>query len=208
MTSVPDVSAISTAFAKSAPQTYVNTLNGISTHDISNPESPALLGLSADAALRERTDDARGAGRPTRALRPRRPRPVRPGWRPPPACTPCLGGDCTYACSASASDDGAFSVFDLSDLDDPVELETMSSAAGSGHQWDDDAWGLVWHSGFGGIAAYDVTDPLNPVPVGSTNNDGVSGLPLPAGPRSIGGFGHVPAALRRGRTTRPRTPCR
>lgn len=207
VTSVPDVSAISTAFAKSAPQMYVNTLNGISTYDISNPESPALLGyLPMPHFENERmTLGERDGGRERFVLvgldlygadlqDPTNPNlggyelvivdvsdarnPVVRGRLETTTSVHtvhCLDGDCTYAYSAGAYDNGAFSVFDLSDLDNPVEVKTMSSAAGSGHQWDYDASGLVWHSGFGGVAAYDVTDPLNPVPVGSTNNDGVAG---------------------------------
>jgi hypothetical protein len=60
-------------------------------------------------------------------------------------------------------------VFDLRDLDNPKEIKTTRSVAGSGHQWDYDNSGLLWHSGFEGIAAYDVSNPLNPVAVASTD---------------------------------------
>jgi hypothetical protein len=87
----------------------------------------------------------------------------------------CLGTGCQRAYSAGAYDDGKFSVFNLSDLDKPSEIKTLRSAAGSGHQWDYDQSGKIWHSGFGGIAAYDIRDPLNPKALNSTNTDGVEG---------------------------------
>jgi hypothetical protein len=41
---LPDVTAISTAFDPTRPFMYVNTVNGISTYDISNPAMPILEG--------------------------------------------------------------------------------------------------------------------------------------------------------------------
>lgn len=87
----------------------------------------------------------------------------------------CIAASCDYAYSAGAYDKGKFTIFDLRDLDHPAELKTASSTAGSGHQWDDDAAGDIWHSGFGGIGAYDISDPTNPVPLNSTNGLGVAG---------------------------------
>ena len=87
----------------------------------------------------------------------------------------CIGTECIYAYSAGAYDNGKFSVFDLTDLDNPKEIKTLPSAAGDGHQWDYDNSGLIWHSGFNGIAAFDVTDPLNPVTVNATDKNGQKG---------------------------------
>lgn len=44
LATLPDVGAISTAFDSDEPLMYVNTLNGISIYDISNPELPMLQG--------------------------------------------------------------------------------------------------------------------------------------------------------------------
>jgi hypothetical protein len=44
LATIPDVGAISTAFASDEPLMYVNTLNGISVYDISNPQLPLLQG--------------------------------------------------------------------------------------------------------------------------------------------------------------------
>lgn len=41
---MPDVGAISTAFDPARPVMYVNTLNGISSYDISDPATPLLMG--------------------------------------------------------------------------------------------------------------------------------------------------------------------
>jgi hypothetical protein len=91
--------------------------------------------------------------------------------------------DCRYA--YSAGDGSAFSIIDLTDLDAPKELKTVASPAagpgdasegqgfrgGSGHYWDFDGV-LGWHTGSGGAAAYDVSDPVNPVIVTATNGEG------------------------------------
>ncbi|MCW2607917.1 MAG: hypothetical protein JWO60_2610 [Frankiales bacterium] len=87
----------------------------------------------------------------------------------------CIAATCDYAYSAGAYDNGKFTIFDLRDLDAPKELKTLPSTAGSGHQWDYDDAGLIWHSGFGGVGAYDITDPTSPKPLNSTNGKGVAG---------------------------------
>ena len=45
LATIPDVAAISTAFSATDPYMYVNTINGISVYDISNPELPLLTGV-------------------------------------------------------------------------------------------------------------------------------------------------------------------
>ncbi len=87
----------------------------------------------------------------------------------------CIAATCDYAYSAGAYDRGKFTIFDLRDLDAPTELKTIPSTAGSGHQWDYDDAGLIWHSGFGGVGAYDISDPTKPVALNSTNGQGVAG---------------------------------
>jgi hypothetical protein len=71
-------------------------------------------------------------------------------------------------------------VLDLSDLDKPKELGTVPSFAagknpifsgGAGHYWDfDGVYG--WHTGSGGATAFDLTNPLVPVPVNGTDANG------------------------------------
>ena len=89
--------------------------------------------------------------------------------------------NCKYA--YSAGDHGEFSVVDLTDLDSPVVAGTHQSAAagpndvftsGAGHEWNFDGTGLGWHTGSGGAAVFDVTDPLSPVPVNATDANGIA----------------------------------
>ncbi len=84
--------------------------------------------------------------------------------------------NCNYAYTAGSR--STFSILDLRDLDNPKELKTVPSPAsgpgkegfanGAGHYWDFDGV-LGWHTGSGGAAAFDVTDPVNPRIVTATN---------------------------------------
>ena len=92
--------------------------------------------------------------------------------------------DCRYAYSAGGGSE--FSILDFTDLDAPVQLETSPSPAagpgdstegqgfsrGAGHYWDFDTAGLGWHTGSGGAAVFDVSDPTNPVVLNATNELG------------------------------------
>jgi len=91
----------------------------------------------------------------------------------------CVTVACEYA--YSAGDGGRFSIIDLRDLDRPVEAGTAPSAAsspngifttGAGHYWDFDAAGVGWHTGSGGAAAFDVSDPAAPVARNTTDEHG------------------------------------
>ena len=44
--------------------------------------------------------------------------------------------------------------------------------SGAGHYWDFDAKGIGWHTGSGGAAAFDVSDPLNPRRLNGTDAHG------------------------------------
>ena len=83
--------------------------------------------------------------------------------------------DCRYAYTAGTR--GKFSVVDLTDVDKPREIATVPSSAaagnpvfssGAGHYWDFDGV-LGWHTGSGGAQAFDVSNPLAPVPVTGTD---------------------------------------
>ena len=79
---------------------------------------------------------------------------------------------CDYA--YAVGEDGVFTIIDLTDLDDPKPVEGKEAVpspaagpnavftSGAGHDWWFDEAGVGWHTGSGGIAAFDVTDPLNP----------------------------------------------
>jgi len=89
----------------------------------------------------------------------------------------CVTVSCELA--YTAGDTGKFSIIDLSDLNNPFQTRTAASPAAkssfdAGHYWDFDPNGIGWHTGGGGIAAFDVTDPLDPVLLNSSNEDGTS----------------------------------
>ena len=93
----------------------------------------------------------------------------------------CLTTSCEFA--YTAGDQGRFSIIDLRDLDKPVEIATAKSPAsapndvfttGSGHYWDFDSAGVGWHTGSGGSAAFDVSDPLAPKALNATNSQGTA----------------------------------
>ena len=88
----------------------------------------------------------------------------------------CLTTKCEFA--YTAGDESTFSIIDLRDLDRPVQIATAQSPAsapnsvfssGAGHYWDFDAKGIGWHTGSGGAAAFDVSDPLAPKALNGTN---------------------------------------
>lgn len=92
--------------------------------------------------------------------------------------------DCRYAYTAGRN--GEFSVIDLTDLDNPEELQVFESPAGkpnevftrgAGHKWNFDDAGYGFHTGSGGTAVFDVSDPAKPVPVEGTNELGTDNRP-------------------------------
>ncbi|MFN2523102.1 MAG: hypothetical protein ABR614_07295, partial [Mycobacteriales bacterium] len=102
----------------------------------------------------------------------------------------CLDqADCRYAYTAGGRQ-GFFSILDFSNLDAPRQVKTVFSPAagpgdakegqgfktGAGHYWDFDGI-LGWHTGSGGAAAFDISDPLNPTLVNATNDKG-RGAPI------------------------------
>ena len=102
----------------------------------------------------------------------------------------CIDGtDCRYAYSAGDDSEiagqGSFSIFDLTDLDHPVEVDSDPAASGTqpfrsdavgwgGHKWNVDEAGYATHTGAGGSYVYDVRDPLHPREVANTGAAGDS----------------------------------
>ncbi len=78
--------------------------------------------------------------------------------------------DCTYAYSAGSNKQGRFSIFDLRDLDHPVEVDSDPATAGvqgfssptAGHKWNFDDAGIGTHTGFKGASMWDATNPRSP----------------------------------------------
>lgn len=109
----------------------------------------------------------------------------------------------------SAGSDGKFSVFDLTNLAAPRQVRAVPSPAigWGGHSWDVDAAGFGVHTGAGGAAIFDLSDPRSPRLVtttptryasGATGNDGYNNFILHNSWR--------PAPRRSGRVRPPPSP--
>jgi hypothetical protein len=92
----------------------------------------------------------------------------------------CANSECTHA--FTSGNDETFEVIDLSDIrnpeivatitDQPQGTNTAFTSQGVGHDWDVDADDVAWWVGTGGIIAYDVSDPTNPVILNSSDEHG------------------------------------
>jgi hypothetical protein len=88
--------------------------------------------------------------------------------------------DCRYAYSAGDSGSGSFSIFDLTDLTAPVEVDSDPATPGTqpfasptaGHKWNFDAAGYGTHTGWDGSAVFDVSTPTSPRLVTTTGAAG------------------------------------
>lgn len=210
---MPDVTAVSMSFASDKPIAYLNTLNGVSTYDISKPGQPVPLGVlpmphfeNESMALGERADGTKfllvgidqynvapTAG--TAATKadgsflvvvdvtdPKAPAIVSQlDTKTSTHTVQCVGAECKVAYTSGAYDSGKFEVIDLTNIKAPVIAKTVSgnvaalpagTAVNGNHQWDADDSGLLWASGGAGLAAFDVSDPLNPKTVASTDPKG------------------------------------
>ena len=86
--------------------------------------------------------------------------------------------DCRYAYSAGSG--GAFSIFDLRDLDDPLEIDAKPGEPGlqafssptAGHKWNFDEAGFGAHTGFGGTSMWSIDDPRRPELITTTGAAG------------------------------------
>ncbi|MCW2833460.1 MAG: hypothetical protein JWN68_1413 [Nocardioides sp.] len=96
---------------------------------------------------------------------------------------------CRYVYSAGDDSQvpgqGSFSIFDLSNLDRPVEVDSDPATAGlqpfrsdavgwGGHKWNFDGAGRGVHTGAGGTYVYDVSNPIKPVEIANTGAAGDS----------------------------------
>jgi len=87
----------------------------------------------------------------------------------------CVNAACTHVYS---SGEGSFSIVDLTDISNPVEVDTHAGMIGLSHDWDLDGAGILWNVGIEGLAAYDVSDPVNPVILNSSTSEGNWDYPL------------------------------
>ncbi len=78
--------------------------------------------------------------------------------------------DCTYAYSAGDDSSGRFSIFDLRNLDRPVEVDSDPNTAGvqgfssptAGHKWNFDDAGYGTHTGWEGASMWDTRNQRAP----------------------------------------------
>ncbi|MCF6136427.1 LVIVD repeat-containing protein [Pseudalkalibacillus berkeleyi] len=91
----------------------------------------------------------------------------------------CANDECTYAYTSGSEDkDGnpAFSIINLEDPANPFEEKVFPSSVDTvGHDWDIDSSGIAWHTGLAGTVAYDISDPVNPRVLNSTDERGLNG---------------------------------
>jgi hypothetical protein len=85
----------------------------------------------------------------------------------------CATRECPFAYSDGRAG-GAMSIVDLRDPRKPVVAGTYKSVVPSGHDQDGDDAGILWHVGGEGGVALDVSDPVNPVALNSTDRSGLA----------------------------------
>lgn len=86
--------------------------------------------------------------------------------------------NCRYAYSAGGR--STFSIFDLRDLENPVEVDSDRSTPGvqpfetptGGHKWNFDAAGIGTHTGWNGASMWDVSKPRRPRVLTTTGEAG------------------------------------
>jgi hypothetical protein len=197
------VGAISIAFETRRPFAYVNTrssASGVVALDVSDALRPRIVGRTAVAAagmedmnIGERPDGSafvlvtstRTSNWDTLVVvevtDPYAPTPVAEFYSDPPVSSAshtwtCVNPQCTYAYSSGAPE--PITVVDLTDFRHPrlADPAAFVSLAGWGHDWNRDSAGVMWLVGFGGLAAYDATDPARPVPLNTSDVHGSGSL--------------------------------
>lgn len=190
--------AMSLAFSSRSPHAYVHSRQGggrVTVLDITDPEQPEVRGSVAvpsgpymeDVQHGERSDGTTFVLVRTDSdlqivdvTNPHRPR--RRGKVAASSHTyECIKSSCThaYATAGPGAELLRFSVIDLRDLDAPSVVANHPSTVGHIHDWYHDEAGVVWALGGNGIAAFDATDPANPVLV---NQSDINGVKHPANP--------------------------
>lgn len=85
----------------------------------------------------------------------------------------CVSRGCDYAYGPYDTDPetgrGFTPIFDLRNLDQPSQLPPQLRSDVLQHDWNRDANGVMWLAGFGGVAAYDASNPAAPVLLNATD---------------------------------------
>jgi len=86
--------------------------------------------------------------------------------------TSCATKSCKFAFSDGRSQ-GEMSIIDLRNFRKPKVAGTYKSVVPRGHDQDLDDKGILWHVGGEGAVEHDISTPTKPVPLNSTNEEGV-----------------------------------
>ncbi len=87
----------------------------------------------------------------------------------------CANVECTHAYNSGTN---GFDVWDLTDISSPRKVNVIKhpvivasngTFGGTGHDWDLDDAGVAWLSGAAGLTAFDVSDPVRPRILNSSN---------------------------------------
>ena len=194
--------AVALEWHSKKPLLVVTSAKGLLTYDVADPLAPRLLGAlplvgdgneGMDLVERgEKTYALIGANLALAAVRGTTPEvitsnrhllvadvsdPVAPklvASLPLPTRThsvSCASTACPYAYTDGRVG-GAISIVDLTDPVQPKVAGTYKSVVPGGHDQDVDEAGVLWHVGKEGAVALDVSNPVAPVQLNSTNPDG------------------------------------
>ncbi len=203
---LPDsVGAIATAFNPTSPVMYVNTLQGVSIYDTTDPAMPQLTGrlelphfenegmtlgqredgttfllvgidlVAVDPLTGQRTTD--GSSFYVADVTD----PAAPFIRSftnvdtSTHTISCMSLTCEIAWTSGVYEGGAMEAIDLTDLDAPKAVADLTNINGNNfgvHQWTLDDAGFVVGTGGKGTGIYDITDPLDPKPLNTTDQNG------------------------------------
>ncbi|MGH2775593.1 MAG: LVIVD repeat-containing protein [Actinomycetota bacterium] len=194
--------AISMQFDSGKPLMYLSTVKGLQIYDVDDPRNPQLLSAlplphfqnEAMSLGERRNGDAfvliastlaaattTGEVDPGTArfvvvvevTDPANPEVVATLETPTRTHTvSCSSKSCPFAYSDGRSQ-GAMSIIDLRNFREPKVAGTYQSVVPQGHDEDLDDEGILWHVGGQGAVALDISQPTNPVPLNSTNEEGV-----------------------------------
>lgn len=195
------VGAIAIAFSSDTPHMYLSTLKAIQVYDTSDPKDPQLVGVeplphyqNEGMSLGERRNGdkfllvASGAASVSpRGYTDSNSRYVTVVDVTDPTSPEAVGGtetdsrthtvSCTTpSCEWAYSDgrtQGKISIIDLRNWREPKMATTYESVVPQGHDQDVDEAGIMWHVGGQGAVALNVKKATKPVPLASTNFQGV-----------------------------------
>lgn len=194
--------SVSMIFDPTKPYVYVSTYKAVQVYDISKPAAPVLVGAeplvdyeneamslgsrpngdrfvivaSTLASIAPRVASINGSSKYINVVDVTNP--SAPATVATLATTTrthtvsCGSPSCEYAYSDGRTE-GKISIIDLRDWRKPKMVTTFTSVVPQGHDEDLDEAGILWHVGGQGSVALDISNPVAPVQLGSTDKQGV-----------------------------------